>query len=305
MKSSSLLTLILVAAGVAAKAQQVIPLYDGAIPNSKVSINYQEITRTDGGRQFIDKVSKPTLTIFLPPKGKANGTSVIILPGGGYQTLAVSHEGLEIAQEFNKHGIAAFVLKYRLPSDEIMIDKTIGPLQDAQRAIQLVRQRAKTWALDTAKIGILGSSAGGHLASSAGTHFQKALIDNQAKTSLRPNFMVLLYPVISFGQLAHTGSAKNLLGANPSPENIKLYSNELHVTENTPPTFLLHAGDDKVVLVKNSILFYEALLAKGVPAEMHLYQKGGHGFGLHNTTTADEWFGRLLNWMQTQGLVKQ
>jgi acetyl esterase/lipase len=303
MKKIYFLTMICITASTLVNAQQVIPLYDGVVPNSKPSAGYQEVTRTDGGRQFIDKVTQPALTVFLP--AKANGTSVIILPGGGYQTLAVSHEGTEIAQELNKYGITAFVLKYRLPSDEIMADKTIGPLQDAQRAIQLVRQRAKTWALDTAKIGILGSSAGGHLASTVGTHFQKALISNPANVSLRPNFMVLLYPVISFGQLAHTGSAKNLLGTNPSPENIKLYSNELQVTKNTPPTFLLHAGDDKVVLVKNSILFYEALLANGVPAEMHLYPKGGHGFGLHNTTTTDEWFGRLLNWMQVQGLVKQ
>ena len=305
MKKICFFTMIWMVTTMAVNAQQVIPLYDGAIPNSKPSAGYKEITRTDGGRQFIDKVTVPTLTVFLPAEGKANGTSVVVLPGGGYQTLAVSHEGVEIAHEFNKYGVTAFVLKYRLPSDEIMVDKTIGPLQDAQRAIQLVRQRAKTWALDTAKIGILGSSAGGHLASTAGTHFLKALIGNPANVSLRPNFMVLLYPVISFGQLAHTGSAKNLLGTNPSPQNIQLYSNELHVTANTSPTFLLHAGDDKVVLVKNSILFYEALLAKGVPAEMHLYQNGGHGFGLHNTTTADEWFGRLFNWMQIQGLVKQ
>jgi acetyl esterase/lipase len=303
MNKSFVLAIILMAAGTAIKAQQVIPLYDGAIPNSKQSVSYKENIRTDGGRQFIDKVTIPTLTVYLPAKAKANGTSVIILPGGGYQTLAVSHEGAEIAKEFNKYGITAFLLKYRLPSDEIMVDKTVGPLQDAQRAIQLVRERAKTWTLDTAKIGILGSSAGGHLASTAGTHFQKALIGNSTNVSLRPNFMVLLYPVISFGQLAHTGSAKNLLGANPSANNIDLYSNETQVTSATPPTFLLHASDDKVVLVKNSILFYEALLAKGVPAEMHLYQNGGHGFGLHNTTTTDEWFGRLLNWMKVQGLV--
>jgi acetyl esterase/lipase len=285
------------------KAQKIIPLYEGNIPNAKSAAGYNEVTRTDGGRQFIDKVSVPTLTVYLPEKAKANGTSVIILPGGGYQTLAVSHEGAEIAQEFNKYGITAFVLKYRLPSDLIMVDKTIGPLQDAQRAIQMVRQNAAKWALKTDMVGILGSSAGGHLASAAATHFDKGLIDNTTNINLRPDFVVLLYPVISFGQFTHSGSYKNLMGANPTPEAVRFYSNELQVTGNTPPVFLLHATDDKVVPVKNSLLFYEALVNNNVPAELHVYEQGGHGFGLHNTTNNDAWFGRLISWMQVRGLI--
>lgn len=285
------------------KAQQVMPLYPGEIPNAKTAVGYDEVKRRDGGRDFIDKVSVPTLTVYLPEKGKANGSSVVILPGGGYQTLAVSHEGAEIAQEFNKYGVTAFVLKYRLPSDLIMVDKTIGPLQDAQRAIQLVRQNAGKWSLKTDRVGILGSSAGGHLAATAATHFSNSLIDDAAKTSLRPDFVVLLYPVISFGQFTHSGSYKNLMGANPAPDLVKSYSNELQVTEATPPVFLLHASDDKVVPVKNSLLFYEALVVNHVPAELHVYEQGGHGFGLHNPTNNDEWFGRLISWMQVRGLV--
>jgi acetyl esterase/lipase len=244
------------------------------------------------------------LTVFVPDKSKANGAAVIICPGGAYRLLAIDHEGYELAKRFNENGVTAFVLKYRLPNDSIMDDKTIAPLQDAQRAIQIVREGAAKWNLDTSKIGILGSSAGGHLASTAGTHFNMPVIENKRGTSLRPDFMVLLYPVISFGQLAHTGSAKNLLGNDLSDERIKLYSNEMQVTEKTPTTFLLHAGDDKVVKVKNSILFYEALLSKNIPAEMHLYEGGGHGFGLHNPTTRDDWFDSLINWMKASGFIK-
>ena len=298
MKPSYLFTLLFFCFCTSLRAQQVLSLYEGKIPNSKEAVGYNEVVRTDGGRDFIDKVSVPTLTIYLPRNAKSNCKAVIICPGGGYQTLAVSHEGVELANEFNKHGIAAFVLKYRLPNVAIMDDKTIAPLQDAQRAIQLVREKAGTWRINPNQIGILGASAGGHLASTAGTHFQKSLIDNPNNTSLRPDFMILMYPVISFGQFSHVGSVKNLLGPTPSAALMQSYSNETQVTTATPPTFLVHAGDDTVVPVRNSILFYEALIAAKVPAEMHLYPTGGHGFGLHNTTTTDYWFDRLIAWMK-------
>ena len=175
-------------------------------------------------------VSVPTITVFLPPKEKANGTAVIICPGGGYHVLVIEREGRDIAREFNKLGVAAFVLKYRLPDDRIMPDKSIGPLQDAQRAVAVVREHAGEWNIDPHKIGIMGFSAGGHLASTAGTHFENALIENKNGTSLRPDFMILVYPVISFSDsLGHIGSREYLLGKNPSEKQIRFFSNELQV----------------------------------------------------------------------------
>jgi acetyl esterase/lipase len=242
----------------------------------------------------------------MPARDKANGTAVIICPGGGYVHLAIDHEGYEVARKLNEMGIVAIVLKYRLPSDSTMIDKTIGPLQDAQEAIKLVRENAAAWGVNPNRIGIMGFSAGGHLASTAGTHFTKAVIENKAGTSLRPDFMILGYPVISFSDsIGHRGSRDNLIGHHPSEELIKEYSNELQVTPQTPPTFLVQAGDDKTVNVENSIHFYEALLRNGVPAEMHLYPHGGHGFGLHNPTTNDQWIERLQNWLDANGWLKK
>jgi acetyl esterase/lipase len=284
-------------------AQQELPLYGNqSIPNSKPVNDREKVDSGKQGRTNLSLVSHPTLTIFLPPKEKANGTAVVVCPGGGYTHLAIGHEGFEVARRLNEMGIAAFVLKYRLPSDETMVDKTIGPLQDAQRAIQLVRQRAEEWGVRTDRVGIMGFSAGGHLASTAGTHFNRTVIDNPAHISLRPDFMILLYPVISFADsIGHRGSRDNLIGKSPGAEKIREYSNEWQVTEQTPPAFLVQAEDDRTVPVANSLYFYEALQRKGVPAEMHIYPKGGHGFGLHNMTTKDQWIERLQNWMDANG----
>jgi acetyl esterase/lipase len=291
-----------------ATAQQELPLYGtGPIPNSKATVN-EEKDEPSGNpvRHSLSKVSRPTLTVFLPAPGTSNGTAVVICPGGGYDHLAITHEGTDVARALSEMGIAAFVLKYRLPSDETMVDKTIGPLQDAQRAIQLLRQRAADWGVNPARVGIMGFSAGGHLASTAGTHFGKAYIDNPGNISLRPDFMVLLYPVISFNYgYAHHGSRNNLIGPHPDTALIQEYSNELQVTATTPPTFLVHCGDDNVVPVVNSVHFYEALQGKGVQAEMHIYPKGGHGFGMHNPTTKDEWMDRLRNWLDANGWLKR
>ncbi|MBC7874680.1 MAG: alpha/beta hydrolase, partial [Ferruginibacter sp.] len=220
-------------------------------------------------------------------------------PGGGYGRLAIDHEGIEVAKAFNEKGITAFVLKYRLPNDTIMEDKTTGPLQDAQQAIRTVRKQAAAWGLHPAKIGIMGFSAGGHLAATAATHFD-LIADPAVKdtTSVRPDFSVLIYPVISFDDsIAHKGSKNNLIGKNPSTELTWFFSNELKVTKRSPPAFLVHAGDDGTVPVENSIRYYRACIKNNVPAEMHLYPKGGHGFGMHNKTTSDKWFDRLINWM--------
>lgn len=275
-----------------------MPLYVGAIPGAKQSLVKEHIIFVNGGVR-ISSVILPTLTKFSP--GKPNGMSVIICPGGGYGRLAIDHEGVEVAKAFNQIGVTAFVLKYRLPNDSIMTDKTKGPLQDAQEAIRMIRKQAAAWGLNPAKIGIMGFSAGGHLAATAATHFN-VMADAAAKdtTSVRPDFAILIYPVISFDDsITHKGSKTNLLGKDPTAEQTKLFSNELQVTKNSPPAFLVHAGDDGTVPVENSIRYYQACIKNKVPAELHVYPKGGHGFGLNNKTTADKWFDRLINWMNT------
>ena len=290
--------LLFVAVSGIAQSVSEMPLYAGAVPGSKPSSIREQIIFVNGGVR-ISNVITPTLTKFSP--AIANGTSVIICPGGGYGRLAIDHEGVEVAKAFNEQGITAFVLKYRLPNDTIMVDKTTGPLQDAQQAIRTVRKQAIAWGLNPNKIGIMGFSAGGHLAATAATHFN--LIADQVMNdsgSIRPDFAILMYAVISFDDsIAHKGSKTNLVGKSPSQELTKLYSNELQVTKNTPPSFLVHAGDDGTVPVENSIRYYQACIKNKVPAEMHLYPKGGHGFGLHNKSTNDKWFDRLINWMNT------
>ncbi len=283
------------------EAQQIVDLYT-TIPNSKPYQMKEVPTMQDGRISWISNVSKPTLTIYLPKEEIATGAAVIICPGGGYSGESYLQEGMLIAEEFSRKGIAAFILKYRLPSDSIMVDKTIGPLQDAQQAIKIVRQRATEWKLDTAKIGIMGFSAGGHLASTAGTHFSKSYIPNDENISLRPSFMILVYPVISMkDELTHKGSRDNLLGAPASEEQIMQFSNELHVNTNTPPTWMTHTGDDTVVTVENSIRFYQELVRNKVPVEMHLYPSGNHGFVLG--LPKDEWMQPLFNWMKKSDII--
>ncbi|MCX2478768.1 alpha/beta hydrolase [Pedobacter sp. MC2016-15] len=286
------------------KAQQVIELYPGAIPGAKAApASYKERqTVKDGKVTGLSKVFQPTITLYQPAAAMANGTAVIICPGGGYQHLAISHEGEEVAKRFNEKGVTAIVLKYRLPDDTTMVDKSFGPLQDAEQAIYMVRKNAARWKINPAKIGIMGFSAGGHLASSLAVHYGDSKIENKEKLSLRPDFAVLVYPVVSFLASPHTGSVKNLIGANGTQAQREYFSNELQVNAETPSTFLVHANDDKTVPVENSILFNQALVKNKVAVETHLYQAGGHGFGLHNKTTADDWFERLENWMKANQL---
>jgi acetyl esterase/lipase len=277
--------------------QTVIPLYK-TVPNSKPAVDYKE--KADTGKDEIIRISKvsvPEITVFRPAKSSGKNAAVIICPGGGYAILAYNLEGTTVAHILNDWGVTAIVLKYRLPSDEIMKDKTIGPIQDAQRAIQYVRENAKELNIDPQKIGIMGFSAGGHLASTASTHFNKDYIDNPNHTSLRPDFSILGYPVISMDGLAHSGSRDNLLGKNPSKEMITNFSNELQVTKDTPPTFLVLAGDDNGVNPENSIKYYEALLKNHVPAELHVYQNGGHGFGTRILEKNNNWMDVLRVWM--------
>jgi len=285
-------------------AQQTIPLYPAAIPNSKEAPD-EEKSETKDGITRVSKISRPTLTIFQAQKTTDANAAVIIFPGGGYRINAIDHEGLFVAKKFNEFGITAFVVKYRTPDDMSMEKREIGPLQDAQQAIKVVRQRAKEWNINPDRIGIMGFSAGGHLASTAGTHFNSPVISNTENVSLRPDFMMLIYPVISFqDSITHIGSRDLLLGKNPSREKMDYYSNELQITSKTPPAFLVHASDDGAVNPLNSIVFYENLIRHQVPAELHIYQKGGHGFGMNNKFTADQWMERCRNWMVANSWLK-
>ena len=271
-----ILWVMLLLSSVLVKGQDIpfkqVPLYAAGVPNSKQDASYKE----SDANEHASMVSIPTLIPFLPSNNQAKPIgAVIICPGGGYGGLAIVKEGYKVARRFADAGMAAFVLKYRLPSDRIMPDKTIGPLQDGQRAVQLVRENAKRWHIDPKKVGIAGFSAGGHLASYVGTHFEHSLIKAVNGVSVRPDFMLLIYPVISFGKYANKGTKEALIGKNPSTLQIEEYSNELHVTSETPVTFLVHAGDDGVVPVQNSLDFYNRLLENKVPAAMHIYQSGG------------------------------
>lgn len=277
------------------KAQEIINIYPDKIPNSKTN-NSKEVYNSGMYRS----VTTPTLQIFLPEKDKATGTAVIIIPGGGYSVVVYDGEGIPTAKEFAKNGVAAFVLKYRLPDDSTMSDKTIGPLQDAQQAIKIVRENAAKWGVNANKIGIMGFSAGGHLASTEATHFKDALIHNPSNTSLRPDFQILVYPVISLqDNLTHMGSRNQLLGVSPSKELIDRFSNEMQVDTNTPPAYIAHAADDKLVDVDNSIQYFEQLRHNNVPVEMHIYPKGGHGFIFGHKG----WMEPLILWMKDNNLL--
>ena len=234
------------------------PLWN-QIPGAIKNETYKEEPRLDaqGVRTGIKKVTEPTLMPFLVENKSGKNAAVVICPGGGYSVLSIDKEGINIAKWFNSIGVSAFVLKYRLPSDDIMTNKTIGPLQDAQEAIRTLRRNAAKWNLDVTKIGIIGFSAGGHLASTASTHYLDKVYESKDDVSARPDFSMLIYPVISMEDgITHNGSKESLLGKTPSADLIAKYSNEKEVNENTPPTFLVHATDDHAVPVENSINYY-------------------------------------------------
>lgn len=292
MKRLTIAFVLFFVSSVSASARQVIDLYSGAVPNSKQS-NVKETEKSG----LVRGVTKPTLEIFLPEKEKSTGAGVVICPGGGYAVLVYPDEGVRTAKEFAKNGIAAFLLKYRLPSDKTMIDKKTGPLQDAQQAIKMVRENAARWGVDTNKVGIMGFSAGGHLASTEATHYRTAVIENKNHTNLRPDFQILVYPVISMrDNLTHPGSRTELLGENPSKKTIDEFSNELHVDENAPPAYITQAEDDKTVTVENSIVYFEALRHHNVPAELQIYPQGDHGFVLRMKTS--DWMHPIFEWMK-------
>ena len=278
------MTLLLLASTIAAGISQpfLVKVWPDGIPGSKQDAGYVErITTVDGRRTRCEKVTDPDLTVFLPRKEKANGGAVLICPGGGYAMLAFDHEGNAVAEWLNEHGIAGIVLKYRMPSDLIMENKSVGPLQDAQEAMRIIRRNASKWNINPGKVGVLGFSAGGHLASTLSTHYAEKVYEVNDDTSARPDFSILIYPVISLDTtITHRGSRNNLIGTSPSAALTDHFSNEKQITKETPPAFLVHSTDDRTVPVMNSILYYQGLLMNRITAEMHIFQRGGHGYGL-------------------------
>ena len=256
------------------------------------------------GAKGSDPVDKPKVTVYRAPKGKANGAAVVVCPGGGYVVVASDHEGKQVAEWLNGLGVTAFVLQYRLGPRY----HHPAPLQDAQRALRLVRARAGEWGVDPARVGILGFSAGGHLASTAGTHFDRGqpdAIDPVERQGSRPDFLILGYPVISLTHPSvHKGSRDNLLGTDPDPKLLEFLSNETQVTALTPPTFLFHTDEDTGVPAEHSLLFYEALRRAKVPAELHVFVKGPHGVGLApKDPTLSVWPGLCAAWMEAMGFL--
>jgi acetyl esterase/lipase len=307
MKTKILFALICLINVLIVKSQNLtLKLWPEGIPGSIADPSYVEkITTADGRITRCEKVVTPDLTVFLPAPEKANGTAVLICPGGGYGVLAFDHEGNAIAKWLNDNGIAGIILKYRLPSDQIMKDKSVGPLQDAQEAMRAIRRHASEWKIDPKKIGVIGFSAGGHLASTISTHYAEKVYDVKDNISARPDFSLLIYPVISMDTLiTHRGSRNNLLGLKPADDQVRRFSNELQITADTPPAFLVHSSDDNAVPVMNSIGYYKGLQKNKIPVELHIFQKGGHGYGLANEKgTESSWPDLCIKWLKAMGLI--
>ena len=272
-----------------AEIQAPLPLWPGGAPGAR-GTNENDV---------------PTLTAYLPDPTNATGAAMVICPGGGYAHLA-AHEGNDYALWLNQHGVAGFVLKYRLGSSGYHHP---AMLQDAERAVRMVRANAEAWKIDPKRVGIMGSSAGGHLASTLLTHFEPGdanAADPIERQSSRPDIGILCYPVITFGEFAHVGSRENLLGKHPNPELVKSLSNELQVTKDMPPCFLWQTFEDKTVPVENSMLFAAALRKAGVPFDLHIYQQGRHGLGLNDKPPFNHphpWAADCLFWLKVQGFV--
>lgn len=279
----------------------MLPLWSEGIPNYKET---DEVEISDSSNIIrISNVQIPDISVYLPAKKNATGQAVVICPGGGYVRLAYDWEGSDVARWLGSKGIAAIVLKYRLPISNNNIVGYKSPLLDVKRAIRTVRYYASDWNIEKNKIGVMGFSAGGHLASTLGTHFdygESDAIDEIDRMSSRPDFMILMYPVITFSKpFMHRGSRNALLGENPDSSLVNFYSNELQVKDDTPPTFIVHADDDGGVPVENSLVFYEALKKKNVPVEMHIYPEGGHGFGLAlGRGHLESWSDRCIDWLR-------
>ena len=299
IKSCIITVLLFLAISISAQDYS-LALYPGDIPNSKFTGEKEKTVKEE--ITVISNVQVPDIAVYLPTRKFAAGQAVVICPGGGYWILAYDLEGTDIAKYLNSIGVAAIVLKYRLPTYGNCIIPYKAPLMDAQRAMRFVRYNAAKWNIDPGKVGIMGFSAGGHLASTLGTHFDygnPAATDSVEKISCRPDFMILMYPVITFtDSCMHKGSREALLGKEPDEELVKYFSNELQVREDTPPAFFVHADDDQAVPVENTLLMYKALREKKIPAELHILSEGDHGFGLGvNNKHVASWTNSLKSWL--------
>jgi acetyl esterase/lipase len=303
----SMLTLLTV------EAQSVIQLWpNGKIPNDLKNMSVQEKSEVGkDGMLRISDITMPALTMYQP--AKANGTSVLVIPGGGYWIEAAGHEGVDIAKWLNSFGVTAFVLKYRLPDERLWSNKHEVPLQDAMQAMRLIRENAVKYSIEPNKIGVMGFSAGGHLASTLCTHWQEPksqqFFENVTDSGkvFRPNFAILMYPVITSGDQKHAGSFERLLGKNPTADLLTYYSNEKQVSATTPPTLLVHATNDAAVPVENSMLYVSALKKFKIPASLFVYEDGEHGFGLaqKKAGSVKNWPEHCLQWLVATGWVKR
>ena len=294
---SQCLFLIILNTSVFAQKNEIIKIWPDKPLYSLTATDNERVEYTNEGASiYYYNVTYPSFEYFKPEK--PNGAAVIVCPGGGYGRLAYANEGRGVGKWFAEQGVSAFVLRYRLPNDSLMENKELVPLADAEQAIYYIRKNADKFGIDTNRVGIIGFSAGGHFASTLSTHFEKVLIVNKEKINLRPNFSALIYPVISMQDaITHSGSKINLLGKNPSDSLVNEFSNEMKVTNNTPPTFLIHAVDDKSVSCENSILYMEALRKNNVSVSFHLFPSGGHGFAMKKKYLDDQWLYLLKNWL--------
>lgn len=290
-----------------------IPLWDGVAPGSEGAGAVVEVVEQRGDAKNPDRkirgVTVPTITVHRPDPAINTGAAMVLCPGGGYSGVVTDKSGHDIARYLNTIGVTGIVLKYRLPRPEGYIFEHDVPSRDVTRAVRMARHHADEWGLDPSRIGVFGASAGGHLASTLATHFNSVggdAGDPVDALSARPDFQVLLYPVISFREdFTNAGSRRNLIGENPSQDLVERYSNELHVTAATPPAFLVSTSDDHVK-AENSLLYFEALRAAGVPAELHIYEEGGHGYGIRPTgKPVATWHHRMRDWMQQRGLLER
>ena len=300
----SLILLLMAGCCIALQAQQFIPLWP---KDKRPNFNGQAVSDT-AYQERTWRVGIPGIYLFPAAPAINTGTAVLVCPGGGYERISHVYNGFVVAQWFNARGINAYILIYRLPHQADLVDRALAPLQDAQRAMRIIRSKAKEWGVHPGKIGMFGTSAGGHLVSTAATHLKdvSAIKDSLDGVSYMADYTLLISPVISMGAFAHKGSRQHLLGPNPSKETVESYSSELQVSAQTPPAFIVHALNDSTVPVKNSMLFYDALIAKKVNASLHIFPQGGHGIRMFDNPGSTVLFPELmLLWMkENRFLVK-
>ena len=300
MKLSTLVTSLLLVVSFSAQSairKLDLELYPQGIPGAIDTSNEGKLFDERFNDRFITAISKPSLTLYLP-ESKAVEKTVIICPGGGYFGVSSIKEGQEVAERFAANGVAAAVLWYRMPNPANMEVPHQGPLQDLQQAFYRLQQGGEQWQLNQSQFGVMGFSAGGHLAATGATHFAQPVIESYDPEVLRPAFQILIYPVISMqANITHEGSRNLLLGEQPDAALVTAYSNELQVTEQTPPAYIVHANDDSVVVVDNALEYYAALREQKVAVRMLLLEEGGHGFGMRHQV---DWFAGVLDWVKAQ-----